>query len=1794
MTDSVNTSARTTPPNTDPLADRAVRLFTFLGQAQQLRTPRVHDLDSYTRDGAVHWLHAVPLHAAIRCDLSGATVDPGAPVLTVERVPRVAPPPPPTEIIAWIDGGIDDAHTEPSLFVERFVPDSDPDRESGTTVKRTDLPEIGEQYERYLVAWRSWAETERHDEVARTFYGDLFSTYVTATGHSEELEIVLAAGLLAWRPPEHPAVRRHLLTTTVVLSFDDDSGRLSVTVGDAATPSRVELEMLDPALITNPALVNGVREDVAVHEIHPLDRDRTAEYARRLVHSLAADAEYHDADEPASASAHPVAAFAPALLLRRRTQQGLVEIFRRITEQISTSGQVPAGLRPLIDPDEVPPVRTDGERTDGAAVRVDDELFLPLPVNDVQRRILARVDSNAQTLIQGPPGTGKTHTAAALISHLLAQGKRVLVTAHTDRALREVRGKLPDPIKPLAVSVVGSSREDMADLRVAVERIAAAAGDHDEPTSRREIEHRLSEIDRLRRERASLYNSALDARRHEVDVHEIAEYRGTLAAITLQLADERDRLSWLDDLPGRTEGPPPLSNGEMQSWRARLLDPALHADEPAATRRLVDASALVVPEQFADLVTAEERALAYSTRFDALRRHRSYAALARLDQSSRVALVGRLHDVRRMVQGLARRREPWIRDAMADVLGGRSGTWLSRRATIGGLLEESERALQTLGPVVDVRAQGDPAELEHLARSVLTFLEGGGSLKLGADGVPRSGVFTPRVVKQAAQLFDRVRVNGVPPTDTTRLKSFLVWLDGSRILDALDRAWPTNVVIHAEDTLHERYDWHRSETGLLDRVLGLAEALSAEEDRLVAAGVPAPHWPDSRDLDAVIDLPTAIDAEESALAATSVVGDLADRLEIGARRPDAEAAVGALLDAVRRRERAAYDTAFRRIDRLHTVREEIAERDSSGRRLRAAAPELHDAIVSDPMNTVWDERLPGFEQAWNWAVAAARIACHNVPEANTIQRNISDLDDRIRGQVQHLAATRAWSHAVSPGRLTRGSRASLEQYAALVRRFGKTGGQYRVQRAAEIRDAMDRCRPAVPVWIMPLYRIADQLTIAPDMFDVVIVDEASQAGLEASFLQYLAPRIVVIGDDKQVSPAAVGVDQQQLRDLAGQYLYDHTYRATWPDPQVSLFDLARMFFEGMLTLVEHRRCVPEIIGFSNRIAYEPANVRLIPVRQFGADRLEPVKPVFVENGYEKGGSTTRVNPAEVDAIVAQIEACIEDPRYAGLTFGVISLLGTAQAKAIEKKLLERVLPEQWAERDLRCGDAADFQGSERDVMFLSMVAVPTETRRITALTQPANVQRFNVAASRAKDQMWVFHSVRLDQLHNPEDMRFALLDYCYGVARRGEQDDSGTVAGNVPDDQRVSPFDSLFEQRVCNRLVDRGYAVVPQYPALGYSIDLVVTGATARLAIECDGDFWHGPDAYQRDLARQRELERCDWTFVRVLESEFYLDPARAMAPIWDRLAELGIHPSGWTDPAATDVAAAQTGRPGGSVDLDDRVPVVRPDTGQEDDAALPTETEVRSPGGELLDRPMPTGVDTIGHPPVGSDDYEPSSHPTDRSKEVSASGLSPAHDENRADSATTPSQDPGGPPAEPPDANSLPERSSGPAYTLFSGRVPAADAASRAEIVDGLVRIVQAEGPLLGHRLHQAYVAAAGGARVGSRISTTLNQALDAAVRRGVLVRDNPLRESGNKPCTYRLADQPEVLVRDRGPRGFDQLPPAELAAVMADVADDIGWDDRTAVFRATIARYGLVQVGSAIRQRLTSVMRLVPGAPR
>ena len=161
--------------------------------------------------------------------------------------------------------------------------------------------------------------------------------------------------------------------------------------------------------------------------------------------------------------------------------------------------------------------------------------------------------------------------------------------------------------------------------------------------------------------------------------------------------------------------------------------------------------------------------------------------------------------------------------------------------------------------------------------------------------------------------------------------------------------------------------------------------------------------------------------------------------------------------------------------------------------------------------------------------------------------------------------------------------------------------------------------------------------------------------------------------------------------------------------------------------------------------------------------------------------------------------------------------------------------------------------------------------------------------------------------------------------------------------------------------------------------------------------------------------------------------------------------------------------------------------------------------------------------------------------------------------------------------------------YRPFVGQTTPAVEATSAELMDELVAIVEAEGPVLGERLHQAHVRASGGQRVGRQIAHALNSALLRAKNQGLLIEDDPLSESGVKPKTFRLPSQPQYIVRTLGPRILEQVPPLELAEVLAAVGGQRGWLDEELVFRGVLERYGIRRFTPNAASHLRRIRTLV-----
>ena len=621
-----------------------------------------------------------------------------------------------------------------------------------------------------------------------------------------------------------------------------------------------------------------------------------------------------------------------------------------------------------------------------------------------------------------------------------------------------------------------------------------------------------------------------------------------------------------------------------------------------------------------------------------------------------------------------------------------------------------------------------------------------------------------------------------------------------------------------------------------------------------------------------VQLPQAFQARKDMARFSEVDGQLQElrgALTVPQEGPPAPV-LAKLLRAAERLDAKDYREAHQRLGALDGQRKTAATRRELLAALQAVAPVWAQAVQERRAPHDKSSAPGDAHAAWLWRQLHDELERRGKVSLPALQKEIDRLGPELRRVTAELIERRAWGAQVR--RTTSQQQQALVGWLDMVRRIGKGMGKRVPRLIAEASQKMTECRSAVPVWIMPLARAVE--TFEPTTrFDVVITDEASQADVMALIPFYMARRVVVVGDHEQVSPSAVGQDVAVVQQLIDEHLEDIPNSVLY-DGQISVYDLARQSFGGAICLTEHFRCVPEIIEFSNHLCY---GGRIRPLRDPSKATL---KPHIIALRVESGRSVNETNKAEAMAIASLIRAAIDQPEYKNKSFGVVSLVGDDQALEIERLLLHHLPPAEYESRRVLCGNAAQFQGDERDVMFLSVVD-SAEENQLRLRSEPMFKQRFNVAASRARDQMWVVHSLDPADL-KPKDLRRRLIQHA---------EDPSAVRLLMKQSEDSS--ETALEHEIHNRLFEAGYRVLPHWRVGYYTIDLVVEGGGRRLAIECDGDKPTAVEQLREDMARQAILERLGWSFVRVRGSEFFVNPDKAMKPVLARLSELKIRPEG-------------------------------------------------------------------------------------------------------------------------------------------------------------------------------------------------------------------------------------------------------------------------------------------------------------
>ncbi len=361
---------------------------------------------------------------------------------------------------------------------------------------------------------------------------------------------------------------------------------------------------------------------------------------------------------------------------------------------------------------------------------------------------------------------------------------------------------------------------------------------------------------------------------------------------------------------------------------------------------------------------------------------------------------------------------------------------------------------------------------------------------------------------------------------------------------------------------------------------------------------------------------------------------------------------------------------------------------------------------------------------------------------------------------------------------------------------------------------------ALPIWLVNSNDINTILPLRKELFDLVIIDEASQCDIASSLpLLFRAKKAIVVGDPKQlrhlsflsrtkqlslIQKLGLGELDYQLLDYRNQSILDLVSENLSSQAQVHFLD-------------EHYRSVPAIIEFSNQQFY--GNALKIMTQLSDTQHEQPLQ--IVHCGGTK--AQNNINQAEIDKVLEKVHSIIEkeknlEPRHCQ-SIGILSPF-RSQTTAFQKLLETQFTLAQINRHQLLVGTPHSFQGEERDVMLLSFVVDDDCHRSTYQYLNKEDV--FNVSITRARHLQILFISC------SPTSLSIDNLLRKYLNA-------TSTYAMKTKEAIR-KPAVEKFQKEVIQVLEDIDIEeVLPGYELAGFEIDILCVHKNKTFAIDLIG-----------------------------------------------------------------------------------------------------------------------------------------------------------------------------------------------------------------------------------------------------------------------------------------------------------------------------------------------------------------------
>jgi very-short-patch-repair endonuclease len=511
-----------------------------------------------------------------------------------------------------------------------------------------------------------------------------------------------------------------------------------------------------------------------------------------------------------------------------------------------------------------------------------------------------------------------------------------------------------------------------------------------------------------------------------------------------------------------------------------------------------------------------------------------------------------------------------------------------------------------------------------------------------------------------------------------------------------------------------------------------------------------------------------------------------------------------------------------------------------------------DRILPDAVAPVdaWDDFFEVW-QAWAEASRLTKLAhtCEQriaqLPTAEECNKRIEETQRTIEETTREWMA---WAAGGLPNPLFPTEREALANLRAGIQNWGPD------RFARELRKHFPLILRAFPLWSVSNLSARSALPLAPGLFDLVVIDEASQCDI-ASVVPLLArsKRTVFAGDPMQlrhVSTLDVAIEQALLQqhNLTEAGVQRFTYRVNSAfdlvDASPSVSDTARV------RLDLHFRSHELIADYCNEAFYAKTLHVVTVTERLNIPR--GAKPGIYWThvvGRLEPGPTGAWCADEIEAIRDELQTlAVED--YRG-TIGVVTPFRQQMIRLRDTLEADEGLPREFMDRvRFLASTAHGFQGDERDLILFSLCAGP-DLPDGPKIFLRENPNLFNVAVSRARAILHVFG--------NRDWALGCGIPFIEKLARRTLPNEVKLVR------QQREPYQSPWEEVLANALREAGIDLIPQYPIAGRFLDLAILNPR-KIDIEVDGESIHrtaGGGRKDDDYWRDLQLQSLGWKVCR-------------------------------------------------------------------------------------------------------------------------------------------------------------------------------------------------------------------------------------------------------------------------------------------------------------------------------------------